>query len=294
MASKITVTGVGLVLLGAMLLVSPMFGFSTIEADRGVNVGTSGDDSAFLAINDAYKGSEITADESQPLVELGNNFDQPLGGENGAVYVAVDSVDGEDGDEFEENDFVMEGDPTIDSGSNPGIEFVCVDNEPQGKNTVDLTLRIVEVSGDTVSVESRVLDPVTDVEVQCNRGDPGTGDNGFKFEQSPESGGNELDNNELAFTVRSTLDMPVDVTAITIEVDSNNSPEAYELLEIETDDDLTEESGTFGVGEETPHDSYTIEPGQTAAYTVEFDERVNQNHVTVTLDTEDGAYPLEE
>lgn len=171
MVRKITIFGIGLILLGAVLIVGPTFGFSTIAADRGVNINAAGDEDAYISIatDNVYNDERITLEDSQPLVNLENKFGQTVGGDDGTVRVEVVDVSGD----IDDNDVIeMSGSPTIDPGENTDIEFICRNDEPRGTNTIDVLLEVSKVSGSTVSVEKRLLEEsIEDVEVQCNQGE---------------------------------------------------------------------------------------------------------------------------
>lgn len=124
MVRKLTVLGIGLVLLGAVLIVGPTFGFSTIAADRGVSVSTS--------VNDGLIGIEdngVTVDN--PGGEEIGNLKNNVGGSMTISDVSVDEA----GLQLDNADEI-EG---AEIGDSIGVEVSC--ENPQQ-----------DVSGDSISI----------------------------------------------------------------------------------------------------------------------------------------------
>lgn len=145
------------------MLAGPTFGFSSVAADRGVGVDISAD-SPYLGIEESYSGQTVTSTEQQPVIRLTNRFDQTLGGSDGTVTVEVRNVSG---DIQNDSALVVDNSPTIAPGDSANIDVICADNSIKGKNTVDISLKIVEASGQAVSVSDKTVGPVTGVEIQC-------------------------------------------------------------------------------------------------------------------------------
>lgn len=162
-----TVVAIGLIVLGAMIMTGPMFGFSTIAGDRNVTVTTADDPNAHLGIEGVYSGQTITSGDAQSLIRLTNQFDQTLGGTDGTIDVEVINVSG---DIQDNSSLAIDREPSqLDPGEGGNVDVICVDETIHGKNTVDVTLRVVEASGQSVSVTDATVDPVTNVEVQCSK-----------------------------------------------------------------------------------------------------------------------------
>ncbi|MFA9425679.1 polymer-forming cytoskeletal protein [Natronorubrum sp. A-ect3] len=75
MTRPLTVIALAFILVGAMAMAGPTFGFATIAADRGVSVGTADDSSAYLGLEDRSASAAIDApDGTTPVYTLTDNF----------------------------------------------------------------------------------------------------------------------------------------------------------------------------------------------------------------------------
>lgn len=167
MGRPLVITAVGLIVLGTAIIAGPSFGFSTIAGDRSVTVTTADDPNAHLGIEEVYSGQTITSGDAQSLIRLTNQFDQPLGGTDGTIDVEIVDVSG---DIQDDSALAVDTQPNqLDPGEGGNVDVICVDETINGKNTVDVTLRVVEASGQTVSVTNATAGPVTNVEVQCSK-----------------------------------------------------------------------------------------------------------------------------
>jgi len=163
----LNVVAVGLIVFGALAMAGPTFGFSTIAGDRSVTVATADDPNANLGIEDVYSDQTITSGDAQSLIRLTNQFDQPLGGTDGTIDIKVADVSG---DIQDNSALAVDSQPSqLDPGEGENVDVICVDETIKGKKTVDITLRVVEASGQAVSVTDATAGPVTNVEVQCSK-----------------------------------------------------------------------------------------------------------------------------
>ncbi|SIR98079.1 FapA family protein [Natronorubrum thiooxidans] len=68
MIRSLTVIALALILVGAMAMAGPTFGFATIAAERGVSVGTADDSSAYLGLEDRSASAAIDAPDGTTTV----------------------------------------------------------------------------------------------------------------------------------------------------------------------------------------------------------------------------------
>lgn len=171
MVRTVTALGIGLVLLGAVLVAGPTFGFSTIAGDRGVSVGTAEDPDALLGIDSEGNVGELRGDDDPVVVgTLSNNADEPLDAQD----VVIDSITDGEGTELSTDILRVvdpdDGDPIESTGTDVTVE--CA----QGENIngdQEVVIRIGEAGGSTVSIIDSTFSVVIDI--QCNKGGGGGG-----------------------------------------------------------------------------------------------------------------------
>lgn len=134
-----TKLGVVLVVAGALLLAGPVFGFSTLAADRGVNVGTAPTEDALLAIQPTGETPDQQNDAEVLTItnNAGERFDsldaqaEIVSDPNGALAIS---------DGF---------DSSLDPGAQTGLGLTC-DSGGTGQATVEVT---ADAFGATLAVE---------------------------------------------------------------------------------------------------------------------------------------------
>ena len=159
----ITKLGVVLVVAGALLMAGPAFGFSSLAADRGVNVDTAENQHALLGVVDSYDGDLITnhppgqPDEIAEVIELTNNANSDFT----AVDVEVDGIVGDD-------DAVLE---VVDAPSSLSatdedvpVELGC-SGITEGDGQTDVSLRI-DAIGSPLSITDMIV-VIEDVQYDC-------------------------------------------------------------------------------------------------------------------------------
>lgn len=131
----------GVLVVAIALLATGTGGFSSIEAERGVDVAVAEDEHALLGIEVAE--TEGTVGNSFTLLKLFNNFDQDI---------SVESVEADDKAPIDVQSATVNGAVTVE----------CLSAVTSAE--VDLT---VSVTGDDVSITK-----YKDVEVTCNEATP--------------------------------------------------------------------------------------------------------------------------
>jgi len=158
MVRTITALGVGLVLLGAVLLAGPTFGFSTIAGDRGVNVQSAQDSDALVELD--IEDEVSSNSDNELLFTVNNTFDTDL------------TVDTELTGDAQDDDDISLVDDSV--SVNPGqSEEVAVAIDEPNPDTEEITFTI---TAETTSGVVVTLDR-GDVTV-TNPGGGGGGDGG--------------------------------------------------------------------------------------------------------------------
>lgn len=162
MARRVTVIALCVALAGAMIIVGPTFGFSTLAADRGVIVDVADDSSsANLGLESESDVGEIRGDDEPVQVgTLYNNFGEEIDtfafditNDDGALAVVNPDYD-----------------TVVQSDDSEPVTIECVSSDSPGTRTI--TIEVVEASGETVSVQGASF--TATVDIQCNKGG-GTG-----------------------------------------------------------------------------------------------------------------------
>jgi len=161
----------GLVVLGAIVMIGPTFGFATIGADRSVSVSTAEDPDGLLGIETVYDGSEIVYDDGdgtsndESVVTVANN----LGSDITDFDVQLVSIDGvSDGVLGVENrQDLFDGIGTNDSPIPVILE--CTRDEQAQSDGADVALRLNAIA-DSVSVTEKTV-VVPGVSVDCDEDD---------------------------------------------------------------------------------------------------------------------------
>lgn len=236
----VTKIGVVCILLGTIALAGPTFGFTTFSADRGASVNVTADDTAYLGIEESYNDQTITSGDAQPLIRLTNQFSEELGGTSGTISVEVAEVTG---DIEDNNSLAVDSAPTqLDPDEAGNVDVICTDDTINGKKTVDVTLRIIEASGQAVSVTDKTVDPVTNVEVKCS--DTTQTQSGLTDVWASDITDNKTDTNQdIKFTLTNDLAQgeavevdlsdanKVDYSAATISIQDDNGNGAIEVTD---------------------------------------------------------------
>lgn len=224
MVRKYTAVAIGMIIFGMVMISGPVFGFSTIASERGVNIDTADDSNALLGIeatgdlpdnqNDATV-IEITnnAHEDYTVLDTAVTIDDP----NGALAIS----DGFDG--------------SLDKGNTTGLDLTC-DGGGDGEATVTVD---ADASGSTVQIEGVTYS--TTFTYSCTGG--GNTNSGDGFESVYAS--NVVENTSagqqsqtVKFTPSSDLSNKEEVT---IDLSSAH-PENVDYTNVGTDD-ITVKSG---------------------------------------------------
>lgn len=157
-SNPVTKLAVVVMLVGALLLAGPSFGFSTFAAERSASVDVAGDQStATLGVESEGDIGTLRGDDPpRQAGTLSNHLDEP-----------VDVID------FEiHNDAgaLAVSDPTpgttIASGASENVTLQCAESTSVGYREVEV--EVVEVDGATTAVRGASF--TTAVDIQCNKG----------------------------------------------------------------------------------------------------------------------------
>ncbi|ADD07289.1 uncharacterized protein Nmag_3747 (plasmid) [Natrialba magadii ATCC 43099] len=124
----ITTLGIGFIILGAVVLTGPVFGFGTISADRGVSVQTAADNESLLEITDTSEQATLTPESDVDLFHLTDTTGQIDGVEIGSV--SIDGVDAADFDttvDQSDDEYVVSiacGDSAANTAAPVSVELV--------------------------------------------------------------------------------------------------------------------------------------------------------------------------
>lgn len=145
-------------LLGAVLLAGPMFGFSSINADRGVSVETAAAPDAHLGINATNTTVRVAGNDDAPqeIGTLTNNLD-----ETATIAVAVEHIPNG-------NDSILQANPdgvNVDPGSSTTATVECA--EGTTLNERDVVFR-AQTDGSAVRVENATF--TVTIDIQCGQG----------------------------------------------------------------------------------------------------------------------------
>lgn len=157
---------IAFILIGAVLLAGPTFGFSSIAADRGVMIAVTDDPNAYLGVID---NSESTAANIQ------NKNDESLLyylNDNTGAFSSEEMIDA-DAIAFEGSTTGLEARVEADSGSNDFAVIVsCGSSNLKAQGS--LTIEIAASNGDRVELQRTTTDTI---DVSCRGG--GNAGNGF-------------------------------------------------------------------------------------------------------------------
>jgi|GEM_PF-3465847 len=247
------------IVLGAVLLAGPVFGFETIAADRETSVSTADPSDALIGITE----QSSTVDHKNKETEIASIKSNT----NAIDITTLDSTD----------IVVSDSSDLLDTGTelqngNWAVTATCAGNNAGGKT--ETTVLVTEVVGDGITVSG--ASSTFDVSVTCGDGDL-TAD---WYEYVEEYTGNSK---TVQFTIKNTANESVTVSGIKIEDTKNNGAESYDSITIQ---ETTNEEG-YSVGDKESHDPVTIESGEQAEYTIgRFDKKVKGSDVVITILTE--------
>lgn len=136
---SLTKLGAVLVVAGVLLMAGPVFGFSTLAADRGVNVGTAATESALLAIDST--GETPDKQNDAVVINITNNANERFDPLDAQAAIVEDT-----GNALAiSNGF----DTALDPGATTGLELTC-SGGGEGNATVEVT---ADASGPTLSIQ---------------------------------------------------------------------------------------------------------------------------------------------
>jgi len=176
MARKLTVVAVGLIILGAIAMAGPTFGFSTIGADRNTTVETANESGeALLGINSVGTTTTLTTGEEVTVATLKSNL-------NTHFTVEQDIVSTSD-------DFVVT-EPIPGQEITTGGTDVLIECNNSDKGTQDVIFEVKRVGTEHISVEGTSF--TTTVDYDCKSGGRGSGSANFDA--------SNIENGEQTFT----------------------------------------------------------------------------------------------
>ncbi|MCU4974387.1 polymer-forming cytoskeletal protein [Halobacteria archaeon AArc-m2/3/4] len=158
--------GAAVLIVGAVILVGPTFGFSSIAADRGVGVSVS-QENGLVGLEPRENIQEINRGNSRVVGEIGNNVDGTM-----ELTVSVEQAPLQITNEDEL--------ATLESGQTRDVEVAC-DGQGKGDGPITIIVDIAVVSSG-VTIEQASMD--VPVSYNCG-GPPGGGDppdSGDQFE----------------------------------------------------------------------------------------------------------------
>lgn len=166
---SITTVAIVFVLAGAMLLAGPVFGFTTLVADRGMQVDTADDESALLGMTAAEEPTIERTETQTDIATLGNNFGSQLTDLD--VRVELDTTD------LTWDDSTVP--ETLANGSTVDLRLECTQESGGITGTAEADVIVDRASTGTVAVEGVSLRSIQ-VEYDCRPGGgQGPGGNGF-------------------------------------------------------------------------------------------------------------------
>lgn len=136
---SLTKLGTVLVVAGALLMAGPVFGFSTLAADRGVTVGTAATESALLAIDST--GETPDKQNDAVVINITNNANERFD----PLDAQADIVEDTGNALAISNGF----DAALDPGATTGLELTC-SGGGEGNATVEVT---ADASNSTLSIQ---------------------------------------------------------------------------------------------------------------------------------------------
>lgn len=141
---SITTLAVLFVLAGAMLLAGPAFGFSTLDADRGVSASTADDPNAYLGVidNSAASGADV----------------HPRNDRRGEVFYLNDNADAFDASSIEATAVAFDGgatnlQATVETASGGNDYVIAVRCGGSTRNNADGTLEVDVTAEGSLGVE---------------------------------------------------------------------------------------------------------------------------------------------
>ena len=195
--------GLVIVVVGAIVLAGPVFGFSTIAADRGVSVTTSDDSTALVGIN--ATGETPDNQNDAVVVEITNNADE----EYSSLETNV-SIEDTNGALAISSGFAT----TLSAGETTGLELTC-DGGGDGTATVSVN---ADAFGSTLQVQG--VSYSTTFSYSCTGG--GNSNNANFEVRSVEFGG---DTDEIEVTLENTGQDRAKVKGISIDGTTSNATE---------------------------------------------------------------------
>ena len=159
MVRPIAAVGVLLVVVGAVLLAGPLYGFTTLAADRGVSVSTADGADAYLGLVGTDAAIDDPDDEAE-IATLTNNVGSEL-----ALAVDVTFTDGAD------DDLEAETPQTVAPGETVAVTVACDGQGGAPNQATTATVTVTEATGDGVTITDVSAD--SSLEYTCNRGGGG-------------------------------------------------------------------------------------------------------------------------
>ncbi len=144
--------------VGAVILWGPVFGFSTFAADRGMNVGTAASQNALLGINATDQTVQVAGNDDSPqkIGIISNNLDQ-------VATVSVEVVHIPNG-----SDGILQAQPAatnVDPGASTDATVECAEGTTLGVE--DVRFR-AEAEGSSVQITNATF--TATIDIQCGKG----------------------------------------------------------------------------------------------------------------------------
>lgn len=149
---------VAVILVGAVLLAGPSFGFSSIAADRPMSVETAPEENALLGINATDETVTVSGNDDTPT-EIGtvsNNLDQVA-----TISVAVEHIPNGSDDILQAGPFADDVSP----GDSTAATAECADSTTLGVE--DVVFR-AQAEGSSVEVTNATF--TASIDIQCGQG----------------------------------------------------------------------------------------------------------------------------
>ncbi|MFP8952013.1 hypothetical protein ACLI4Z_03430 [Natrialbaceae archaeon A-arb3/5] len=159
-----TIGKLGLVflLLGAVLLAAPVYGFSSVITDRGVQIGTAADADAYLGVESASDATLDGPGDETELATLTNN----MGDDIHTIEMNVEFVDAGDA-------LTAETPETIAAGETEPILVSCDGHQggPPGSDTTSVEIDVEYAGADRMTVEGVAVTTTLTYDCHSDGGD---------------------------------------------------------------------------------------------------------------------------
>lgn len=269
---SLTKLGTVLVVAGALLMAGPIFGFSTLAADRGVNVATAEDANALLGI-ETNDGAELGKNQVLTVANLTNNVGSDIDTLETTVQPGILSVG---------NDFASQ----LAAGESTSLGIECGDATGTGNETIDFTVSEATSSAAGLSISLETVS--VDVSYDC-----GGRDSGGNFTVTDV----RVSNSTVEFDVKND-GTSVDISGLSLDdtttaaTSVDNGPEAevtFDTALINQTDGSLPIDGSFH--EFTNTNKYVVENGDTVTVTI---KSFQDNDSTVDMTGEELLVTLYE